>query len=153
MNEKTRNFIEEMKKQTIGVEIEMANITRERACRVIAKYFGTEHTVKHDGGGYDTWSCKDNQGRRWNITRDGSIISRTDLEKAELGTPILTYDDIEDLQEIARELRHAGAISNPLHGCGVHCPEPASQSTQICSTGWLEAGIDCIRNVAPYTHH
>lgn len=120
MNEKTRNFIEEMKKQTIGVEIEMANITRERACRVIAKYFGTENTVKHDGGGYDTWSCKDNQGRRWNITRDGSIISRTDLEKAELGTPILHYDDIEDLQEIARQLRHAGAISNPEHGCGVH---------------------------------
>ena len=121
MNEKTRNFIEEMKKQTIGIEIEMANITREKACRVIAKYFGTEHTVNHDGGSYDTWSCKDNQGRTWKITRDVSIQARCDSEKAELGTPILTYDDIEDLQEIARELRHAGAISNPLHGCGVHC--------------------------------
>ena len=121
MNEKTRNFIEEMKKQTIGVEIEMANITREKACRVIAKYFGTETTVRHEGGGYDTWSCKDNQGRTWNITRDSSIRANSDLEKTELGTPILHYDDIEDLQEIARELRHAGAISNPLHGCGVHC--------------------------------
>ena len=120
MNEKTRNFIEEMKKQTIGVEIEMANITREKACRVIAKYFGTENTVKHDGGSYDTWSCKDNQGRRWNITRDSSIRANSDLEKTELGTPILHYDDIEDLQEIARQLRHAGAISNPEHGCGVH---------------------------------
>ena len=56
MNEKTRNFIEEMKKQTIGIEIEMANITREKACRVVAKYYGTENTVNHDGGGYDTWS-------------------------------------------------------------------------------------------------
>lgn len=121
MNEKTRNFIEEMKKQTIGVEIEMANITRKKACRVIAKHFGTETTVRHEGGGYDTWSCKDNQGRRWNITRDSSIRANCDLEKTELGTPILHYDDIEDLQEIARELRHAGAISNPLHGCGVHC--------------------------------
>lgn len=121
MNEKTRNFIEEMKRQTIGIEIEMANITREKACRVIAGYFGTESTVNHDGGGYDTWSCKDNQGRTWKITRDVSIHARCDSEKAELGTPILTYDDIEDLQEIARELRHAGAISNPIHGCGVHC--------------------------------
>ena len=121
MNEKTRTFLEEMKKQTIGIEIEMAGITREKACRVIAKHFGTEHTVKHEGGGYDVWSCKDNQGRRWNITRDGSIRANSDLEKTELGTPILHYDDIEDLQEIARKLRHAGAISNPLHGCGVHC--------------------------------
>ena len=121
MNEKTRNFIEEMKKQTIGVEIEMANITREKACRVIAKHFETEHTVNHDGGGYDTWSCKDNKGRTWKITKDSSIIARSDLEKAELGTPILHYDDIEDLQEIARKLRKAGAISNPIHGCGVHC--------------------------------
>ncbi|MCR4719750.1 MAG: amidoligase family protein [Firmicutes bacterium] len=121
MNEKTRNFIEEMEKQTIGIEIEMANITREKACRTIAKYFGTESTVNHDGGSYDTWSCKDNQGRTWKITRDVSIHARTDEEKAELGTPILHYDDIEDLQEIARQLRHAGAVSNPQHGCGVHC--------------------------------
>ena len=59
MNEKTRNCIEEMKKQTIGIEIEMANITREKACRVIAKYFGTEHTVNHDGGGYDAGGYDD----------------------------------------------------------------------------------------------
>ena len=32
MNEKTRTQIEEMKKQTIGVEVEMYNITREQAC-------------------------------------------------------------------------------------------------------------------------
>ena len=121
MNEKTRTFIEEMKKQTIGIEIEMANITREKACRVVAKYFGTENTVTHDGGSYDTWSCKDNKGRTWKITRDVSIQARTDTEKAELGTPILRYDDLEDLQEIARQLRHAGAVSNPQHGCGVHC--------------------------------
>ena len=121
MNERTKTFIEEMKKQTIGIEIEMANITREKACRVIAEHFGTEHTVTHNGGSYDTWSCKDTQGRHWNVTRDGSIIANRDSEKAELGTPILHYDDIEDLQEIARKLRKAGAISNPRHGCGVHC--------------------------------
>lgn len=121
MNEKTRNFIEEMKTQTIGIEIEMANITREKSCRTVAKYYGTENTVNHDGGGYDTWSCKDNKGRTWKITRDVSIQAQTDSEKAELGTPILHYDDLEDLQEIARQLRHAGAVSNPQHGCGVHC--------------------------------
>ena len=120
MNEKITKRLTEMKKQTIGVEIEMAEITRNQAIKVIAKYFGTEDTINHDGGSYDAWSCRDRQGRRWVITRDVSIHASTDLRKAELATPILTYDDIEDLQEIARQLRHKGAISNPEHGCGVH---------------------------------
>lgn len=41
MNDKTREQIEAMKKQTIGVEIEMNNITREKAARKVADYFGT----------------------------------------------------------------------------------------------------------------
>ena len=121
MNTKLEQQIAEMKKQTIGIEIEMANITREKATRVVAKYFGTEETVSHEGGSYDAWSCKDRTGRKWTVTRDVSIQANSDLEKAELGTPILHYEDIEDLQEIARQLRHAGAVSNPAHGCGVHC--------------------------------
>ena len=111
MNTKLEQQIAEMKKQTIGVEIEMANITREKATRVVAKYFGTEETVSHEGGSYDAWSCKDRTGRKWTVTRDVSIQANSDLEKAELGTPILHYEDIEDLQEIARQLRHAGAVS------------------------------------------
>ena len=41
MNEKTRNQINEMKKQTIGVEIEMNNITRQKAAKIAATFFGT----------------------------------------------------------------------------------------------------------------
>ena len=120
MSERTSRQVEEMKKQTIGVEIEMTEITRNQAIKVIAKYFGTTDTVTHDGGSYDAWSCKDRQGRKWTVTRDVSINASSDLKKAELATPILTYADIDDLQEIARQLRHKGAISNPNHGCGVH---------------------------------
>ena len=43
-----------------------------------------------------------------------------DAEKCELVTPILTYDDIETLQELVRRLRKAGAKSDPTRGCGVH---------------------------------
>lgn len=120
MNAKLENQVNEMKKQTIGVEIEMADITRENAIKTVAKYFGTTSTVRHNGGSYDAWSCKDGKNRTWTITRDSSIRADRDSEKAELGTPILTYADLEDLQEIARQLRHAGAVSNPAHGCGVH---------------------------------
>ena len=41
MNEKITHQIEEMKKQTIGVEVEMNSITREKAARIAAKFFGT----------------------------------------------------------------------------------------------------------------
>lgn len=120
MNERTRNQIEEMKKQTIGVEVEMYNIRREKACRIIAKYFHTEETVRYIGGTYRAWACKDNLGREWKITRDSSIEAACDDERTELGTPILHYEDIKDLQEIIRQFRHTGAKSDPNHMCGVH---------------------------------
>ncbi len=120
MKEKTRSQIEEMKNQTIGVEVEMYNITRQKAAETIAAYFHTEDTVRYIGGSYYAWSCRDNKNREWKITRDVSIHAANDDEKAELGTPILTYDDIEDLQEVIRQLRHKGAKSDPDHMCGVH---------------------------------
>lgn len=42
MSQRTENQVAEMKKQTIGVEVEMNNITREKAAKVAAEFFGTE---------------------------------------------------------------------------------------------------------------
>ena len=56
MNEKTRIQIEEMKKQTIGVEVEMYNITREKAARTIASTLeeatahGHVRTIREENG-------------------------------------------------------------------------------------------------------
>ena len=120
MTDKTRKQIENMKKQTIGGEVEMNNITREEAARIAAGYFGTgryEYTASRNG--YHTWNAWDVQGREWKFQRDVSI-SGPDSEKCELVTPILTYNDIETLQELIRRLRHAGAKSDATRGCGVH---------------------------------
>ncbi len=120
MNEKIRNQIEEMKKQTIGVEVEMNNITREKAAKLAAKFFGTnryEDTANRNG--YYTWSAWDSEGREWKFQRDVSI-SGPDSEKCEMVTPILHYEDMETLQELIRQLRHAGAKSDATRGCGVH---------------------------------
>ena len=89
MNEKTTKQIEEMKKQTIGVEVEMYNITREQACKTIATYFHTEDTVRYLGGAYKAWSCKDNQGRTWKITRDSSIQAQHDDDHRRAGAAFL----------------------------------------------------------------
>ena len=115
----TAKQIENMKKQTIGVEIEMAGITRKAAIKVIAKHFSAEDTIEHQGGSYDRYTCKDNQGRTWQVMKDVSIRA-TYSKQTEMVTPILHYEDIETLQDLVRALRKRGAISNPEHGCGVH---------------------------------
>ena len=51
---------------------------------------------------------------------EGRFHRRADEQKCELVTPILTYGDIETLQELCRQLRHAGAKSDASRGCGVH---------------------------------
>ena len=120
MNAKTMNQIENMKNQTIGVEIEMNSITREKAARLAANFFGTrrhENTAMRNG--YYTWSAWDEQGREWKFQKDVSIAG-PDSEKCEMVTPILTYDDIPTLQELVRILRKNGAKSDASRGCGVH---------------------------------
>ena len=120
MNEKITHQIEEMKKQTIGVEVEMNSITRERAAKLAAEYFGTgryENTASRNG--YMTWSAWDVQGREWKFQKDVSIAG-DDAHKCEMVTPILKYEDMETLQELIRKLRKAGAKSDATRGCGVH---------------------------------
>jgi hypothetical protein len=112
--------IAEAKKQTIGVEIEMNGITRSRAAKAAADFFGTGRYKDTAGrNGYCTWSAWDADGREWKFQRDVSIAG-PDSEKCELVTPVLTYADIETLQELVRQLRHAGAKSDAGRGCGVH---------------------------------
>lgn len=119
MKEKVENQIEEMKKQTIGVEVEMNSITRRKAASLVGEYFGTRAFDAAREYGYCSWACRDGKGRTWKFQKDVSIAG-PDEEKCEMVTPILTYDDIEDLQEIIRILRKAGAKSDASRGCGVH---------------------------------
>ena len=112
--------MEEAKKQTIGVEVEMNNITRQKAAKLAAEFFATgryEDTARRNG--YSTWSAWDEQGREWKFQKDVSIAG-PDAEKCEMVTPILTYADMENLQELIRILRKAGARSDATRGCGVH---------------------------------
>ena len=104
----------------IGVEIEMNNITRKDAAKLAATFFGTgrfEDTAYRNG--YYTWSAWDAQNREWKFQRDVSI-NGDDAHKCEMVTPILTYADMDTLQELIRKLRKAGAKSDPTRGCGVH---------------------------------
>lgn len=115
-----------MKNQTIGVEIEMTGLSRNAVAKVLAKHFGT--TATYIGGAYKAYEVDDNEGRTWQVMRDTSIkaekkngegiVSANDLYQVELVTPILTYGDIETLQEIVRKIRNAGGLTNT--SCGLH---------------------------------
>lgn len=115
---------EEMLKSRFGIEIEFTGITRRRAAEVVSQ------TV---GGTISEYSRIVTQpdGRKWNIVYDGSIITKQKVNgniisagddySVELVSPILTYrEDIETLQQIIRNLRHAGGFSGEGTKCGIH---------------------------------
>ena len=121
-----------MKTQTFGIEIELTGITRCQAANVIADYFHTEKY--HRGGSYDKYEVTDRQGRKWTTMSDGSIrtemkdgSSASGLYSCEMVTPVCRWEDIEDIQEIVRQLRHKGAIAND--SCGIHVHVGAEQHT------------------------
>lgn len=115
-----------MKKQNFGVEVELTGITRKQAAQVIANYFGT--VASYGGTYYDTYTATDRKGRTWKAMFDGSIQTerkvcgqRTAANRdysCEVVTPVLQYEDIDDLQNVIRALRSAGAIANS--SCGIH---------------------------------
>lgn len=115
-----------MKRLTIGVEIEMTGLTKDTVAKIVAGYFGT---TARNVTGY-RWHTEDAEGRTWKVTSDSSI--RIDGgEACELVTPILTWADIEPLQEIVRKLRKAGAKVNETCGLHVHIGASGMTATAI----------------------
>lgn len=112
--------------QNFGVEIEMTGVNRKAAAKVIADYYGTD--VTYIGTYYDTYGAIDRKGRTWKAMSDGSIRCERKVDggrhrtcsdySCEIVTPILQYEDIEDLQRIIRSLVEAGALVNS--SCGIH---------------------------------
>ena len=78
MNEKTARQIAEMKNQTIGVEVEMNSITRQKAAKVARRLLRHRQIREH---------CRPQRlqhlvglgrtGREWKFQKDVSIAGRT----------------------------------------------------------------------------
>lgn len=138
---------EMMKKQNYGVEIELTGITREQAAQVIAEYYGT--ATNYAGTYYQTYAARDRKGRTWKAMSDGSIMTQKKVDGRKVGangeyscevvTPILQYDDLEDLQNIIRALRAAGAFANS--SCGIHVHVDGSNHTPESLTRLLNFAV------------
>ena len=126
----------QMRTQQFGIEIEMTGLTRKEAAEVVANQLWAE-SLDHVGGSYDVYHILDQQGRTWKIVSDSSIEAQTLYGKTrhranseyrvELVSPILTYQDIEPLQEVIRELRKTGGLVNS--SCGIHIHIDAAPHT------------------------
>lgn len=119
-----------MKNQRFGIEIEMTGLTRKRASEIIALHFNSRSV--REGGWYDVYTVKDDQGRKWKVVRDGSIRPLIGSQgiisseyKVEMVSPICRYDDIEDIQKIVRKLRKDGH-AKVNSSCGIHIHIDAS---------------------------
>ena len=118
-----------MKTQRFGIEIEMTGLTRSAAAKIIAGHFGT--SAVHIGGGYDTYTVRDDDDRQWKLVSDASIRcesrngeNASKLYSVEFVSPICHYEDIETIQELVRKLRLGGAKVNS--SCGIHVHVDAS---------------------------
>ena len=81
MNEKTARQIEEMKKQTIGVEVEMNSITREKAAKVAAEFSKQEDTRAQQAatdtspGRHGTQTAESGNSKRMSASADPTAKS------------------------------------------------------------------------------
>ena len=127
-----------MKDQCFGVEVEFTGITREKAAKVLAEYFGT--TPRHKGGAYDTWVVKDSEGKEWKLVSDSSIYAEkwngysyevTDSPdyRVEMVSPKLTYGELPKFQECVRRVRRAKGKVND--SCGIHVHVDAATTVRL----------------------
>ena len=109
----------DLRELKFGIEIETINRTRQTVAEAIRTVVGG--TVRHVGtpACYDPWEVTDDRGRVWKVVADSSLTSVPSYLRAEVVSPVLTYQDIPELQEVVRAVRDlAGARVDG--NCAVH---------------------------------
>ncbi len=114
-----------------GIEIETINRTRHDVALAIHSVVGG--TVTHAGcpANYDPWEVNDLRGRTWKVVADASLTSVPRHLQAEVVSPVLTYDDVEQLQEVVRAIRRAGARVDTTCGLHIHVDAAAFDGRQL----------------------
>ena len=120
MSQRTENQVAEMKKQTIGVEVEMNSITREKAARVAAEFFGTgRYRDTSYRNGYYAWSAWDESAGNGSSRETAALPVRTmrNARWSRPSSPTPTWRLCRS-SSAAFAGREPGATAT--RGCGVH---------------------------------
>ncbi|WP_223738437.1 amidoligase family protein [Corallococcus sp. AS-1-12] len=102
-----------MKTLRFGIEIETVGASRQKLAHAIQGAVGG-----HVSGDYRGWQVMDSQGRAWKVVPDGSLSGGE--YSGEIVSPILTYQDLEALQQVVRAAREAGARADASTGGLIH---------------------------------
>ena len=113
-----------------GIEVETLGRTRADVARAIQSVVGG--SVAHEGGAYDAWQVTDLRNRVWKAVTDASINAPRDLQ-AEVVSPVLAYEDLDQLQEVVRALRRAGARVDASCGIHIHCDASAFDGRSLAN--------------------
>jgi hypothetical protein len=108
----------------IGVEIELVNRTRMQVAQAIKSVVGGGEIVRVPSAGLDTHELIDARGRMWRVVSDASLINAPQHLRAEINTPILSFEDLPELQEVVRAARRAGAQVDDKTAVHIHVSHP-----------------------------
>ena len=104
---------ETMKALKFGIEIETVGLDRAQLARAIQGALGG--TTASD---YRGCTVTDAKARTWRIVPDGSLSGGH--MSGEIVSPILGYEDLEDLQTMVRAVRSAGGKNDSSTGIHIH---------------------------------
>jgi len=102
-----------MKALRFGIEIETVGQDRKTLAEAIRSVVGG--TI---GQNHRNWSVTDRRGRTWQVVPDGSLSHYEN--SGEIVSPVLGYDDIDELQQIVRAMRSVGARADESTGIHIH---------------------------------
>ena len=113
------NVISTMKTLRFGIEIETVGADRWALARAIREVVGGREI------GCDV---TDGGGRVWRVVRDGSLNGE---RSGEIVSPILSYDDLAQLQDIIRAVRRAGGRIDTSTGIHIHVDGSAFDAKSV----------------------
>lgn len=123
-----------MKLQELRFGIEIETVKRERGTVADAIQSVVGGHVTHVGGSsYDTWEVRDEQNRTWKVMADSSLSNVPANLRAEVVSPVLTYEDIPTLQEVVRAVRRCGATVDAKCGMHIHVDASAFGGKTLCN--------------------
>ena len=123
----------DMRAIRFGIEIETIRRTRQQTAEAIQSVVGG--FIRHVGypASYDPWEVEDLSGRTWKVVADASLTSVPKHLQAEIVSPVLTYDDIPQLQEVTRAVRRAGCKVDSRCGLHIHVDGAIFDSRKLCN--------------------
>jgi hypothetical protein len=110
----------DFKDSCFGIEVETTNQTRETVARAICSVVGG--AIEHVGSpsALDPWHVTDKHGRIWKVVADSSLSDVAPDLRAEVVSPVLTYPEIPELQEVIRAVKRCGSRASETCGCHIH---------------------------------